>query len=324
MFEIIKYDFELTEKGTQKIRIDFKYLGITPLDVTIKISNPIFTDIYHVIGGDSIHIKPNVHYWVGTEVQKPFDVKWHTDTYLNFLHPKDKSIIQSYYIPNFSVNYKKRSLGDNYSQKNIWIIGDSHVDFLFNRDIKSKIFRTPNYILNPISHAALTVNRFCNRDYLKFLSSYPILKGDTIIFMLGEIDCRVSLKRNAKLKGISLEEHIHNVVIKYKSTLHHIQSQYPECEIKVTNSLPMVKDNWILEDIERLLGDSNEVDRMNTKIMFDKSLKIHLGDLFQIIDITPNLTDEEGYSNPDLLIEGDMHFKSTDIVINNIKNHLNG
>jgi hypothetical protein len=323
MFEITKYNFNSLETGQFEIRIDFKYTGSEVKNINVKVSNRIFTDIWHLVGGD-IKVIPNHHYWVATTVNKPFDVKWNMDTYIEFVDIFTKELIEEHYCPNFFVDTKKRSLGDDYSKKNVWVFGDSHVDFFFTRNIKDKIFRTPNYILNPMSHAALTVNRFTNRDYLKFLSSYPIMDGDTIIFMLGEVDCRVALKRNAQLKGISLEEHINSVIIKYKSVLHQIQSQYPKCKIKVTNSLPMVRDNWITTDTKRLLGDSNEVDRMNTKVLFDKALKIHLENSFQIIDITHNLTDSKGYSNPKLLLEDDMHFKFTDTVINNIKNQLNG
>lgn len=323
MFEIIKYDFELTELGQQKIRIDFKYLGNTEKVINVKVSNPIFTDIWHLVGGD-IKVQPNCNYWVGTTTNKPFDVKWNMDTYIQFINPTDKSTIESYYAPNSSVDFKKRSLGKSYSKKNVWVIGDSHIDHFFTRNIKDPIFDTPNYILNPVSHAALTINRFCNRDYLKFLSSYPILEKDTIVFMLGEIDCRVSLKRNAKLKNIPLEKHINNVVLKYKSVLHDIQSKYPKCDIMVTNALPTIPDNWVLTDKDRLLGDSNIKDRMYIKDYFDFTLQKHLSPTFKIIDVTQGLMNELGYANPDMLIKDDMHYKFTDIVINTIKNYLNG
>lgn len=323
MVELLKYDINLTEEGYQNLRIDFKYVGNSPTTLKVKLINPIFTEMYHVIGGN-INITPNIGWYVTTTIKKPFDIKFNTDCTLQFIDSNSEDIIQEYFIPTFSVDYKRRSLGKEFSKKNIWILGDSHIDYFFSHRVSNSIFQTPSYTLNPISNPSLTVNRFIKRDYIKFLSSLPIIKGDEIIFMLGEVDCRVALLRNASLKSISIEDHIFNVINKYKKSLDHIQNQYPECKIKVCVPLPSLPDNWIQTSKEEFIGRWSLEDRLYARNIFIKELNSQLGNIYPILDITQGLTYKNNISNTTLLKKDDIHFKPNDIVINNIKNQLNG
>lgn len=323
MFELLKYNIDLTEDGNQNLRIDFKYLGNSPTTIKVKLINPIFTEIYHIIGGN-IEIIPNTGWFVATTINKPFDIKFNNDCIIQFLEASSGNILQEYHIPTFSVDYKRRSLGENFNKKNIWVFGDSHVDFFFCYGIKHPILQTPLYTFNPISNSSLTVNRFVKRDYIKFLSSLPIMEKDEIIFMLGEVDCRVSLLRNALLKSIPIENHVSNVISKYKKSLNHIQIQYPKCKIKVCNPLPSLPDNWVQTDKEDLLGKWTLKDRIHVRDLFVKELKSQIGDTYSILDITEGLTNKENVSNITLLKEDDIHFIPNDMVINNIKNQLNG
>ena len=327
MFEIVKYHFETTELGEQKIRIDFKYLGDNTQKIIVKVVNPILHNYWHVVGG-KIEAKPNLEYWVGTTYTNPFSVKFNMDALIEFISVDTQEVLDSHYVPTFSVDYKKRSLGENYSKKNVWVVGDSHIEFCFNRYIKDKIFHTKDYIINPIGHPNVSLNRFTKRDYIRFLSAYPIMEGDDIIFMWGEIDCRVALMRNAQLKGISLAENVETTILRYKTALENIQNKYPKCNIKVIKPLPPIPDNWV--DIERsreegsLLEGSIAYDRMKTKILFDHFLELHLPKNIEILDINESLVDDKGYANTDLLIEGDHHYKFSNIVIDTLKNKLNG
>jgi hypothetical protein len=323
MFELLKYNIDLTEDGNQNLRIDFKYLGDSPKTIKVKLINPIFTEIYHVIGGD-INIIPNTGWFVSTTLKKPFDIKFNNDCIIQFLDSTSGNVLQEFSIPTFSVDYKRRSLGKNFNKKNIWIFGDSHVDCFFCYGIYHPILQTHSYTINPISNAALTINRFINRDYLKFFSSLPIKNGDEIILMLGEIDCRVALLRTSYLKLIPIESHISNLISRYKISLDKIQTQYPKCKIKICNPLPPLPDNWIQTDKENLLGKWTLKDRIHVRDLFVKELKSQIGDTYPILDITEGLTDKENISNITLLKEDDIHFIPNDMVINNIKNQLNG
>lgn len=323
MIKLLKYNINLTEEGYQNLRVDFKYIGNSKKTLKVKLINPIFTEMYHVIGGN-INVTPNVGWYVTTTIKKPFDIKFNTDCLLQFIDSDTENIIQEFSIPTFSVDYKRRSLGKEFSKKNIWILGDSHIDYFFSHRVNNPIFQTPSYTLNPISNPSLTINRFTKRDYIKFLSSLPIIKGDEIIFMLGEVDCRIALLRNAFLKSITIEDHISNVVSKYKKSLSYIQTHYPECKIKVCYPLPSLPDNWIQTNKEEFIGKWSLEDRLYTRSVFIKELNLQLGDVYSILDITQGLTHKDNISDTTLLKEDDIHFKANDIVINNIKNQLNG
>jgi hypothetical protein len=323
MFELLKYDIDLKRDGTTYLRIDLIHSFKNTKKFQVKLINPTFTEIYHVIAGD-IEVPPNVGWCVQTTIKKPFDLKFNNDCQIHFIDSNTKEIIQCISIPSFTVDYKRRSLGQNFNKKNIWIFGDSHIDCFFSYNVDNPILQTSQYTLNPISNAALTINRFTNRDYLKFLSSLPIIKGDEIIFMLGEIDCRISLLRNALLKNLPIENHTQNVISKYKSSLDHIQTKYPECKIKVCTPLPPLPEGWVEVDKDILLGNFTQEDRINTRNLVIKELQSQIGDTYSIIDITPNLMDDKNLSNTLLLKEDDIHFIPSSTVINNIKNHLNG
>ena len=323
MFEILKYDIDLKRDGTQNLRIDLIHSFETSKKFQVKLINPIFTEIYHVIAGD-IEVPPNVAWCVQTTITKPFDIKFNNDCEVHFIDSITKEVIQEVSIPSFSIDYKRRSLGQGFNKKNIWIFGDSHIDLFFAYNTADPILQTPQYTLNPISNSSLTINRFVNRDYKKFLSSLPIIEGDEIILMLGEVDCRVALLRNASLKSISIESHTSNVISKYKIALDKIQKQYPKCKIKICNSLPPLPDNWIKTSKVEMLGNWSVTDRIYTRNIFIKEIISQIGNTYPIIDITLGLTNKENISNVSLLNEDDIHYKPNDIVINNIKNHLNG
>ena len=324
MFEITKYKIDLTETDQnhfQNIRIDFKYLGNSSKSIQVKLVNPLFTDIFHNIGG-TIKVTTNSSWFVTTDIGKPWDIKFNTDCEVHFIDVDTKKTLQKIFIPTFQVDYKRRSLKESFNKKNVWVFGDSHVDYVFCYTITHPILQTDSYTLNPISNAALTVNRFTNRDYLKFFSSLPILDGDEIILMLGEIDCRVSLLRNASLKSLDIETHIFNVINKYKKSIDNIQNKYPQCKIKICYPLPMVPDNWVVTDKENLLGNWTIEDRLYTRNLFIKELKAQIEPVYSLIDITLGLGNKKGISNVSLLIDDDMHFKPNDIVTNNIKNQI--
>lgn len=325
MFEITKYNFELTNSGEQEIRIEFKYLGDKPRIIYLKLRNVTLNDFWHVLGGN-IPISPSVNYWVSGKLSKPFSVKFNIDTHVEFIDVETSQVLETHYLPNFTVDFKKRSLGSNFSKKNIWVIGDSHISHFFERSIKDEIFHTPNYILNPLGYPNVSVNRFSKKDYLKFLSAYPIMDGDDIIFMWGEIDCRITLIRNAYLKGIPLIQNVEEVILKYVKTLKDIQYHYSKCNIKVVKPLPPIPDNWISKENEKeiLYKGSTALDRMKTKILFDSFLSLYLDNNIPILDINHVLSDENGYANTNLLIKGEHHYKFTNLVINTLKEQING
>lgn len=323
MIKLLKYNIDLTEEGYQNLRVDFKYIGDSPKTLKVKLINPIFTEMYHVIGGN-INITPNVGWYVTTTIKKPFDIKFNTDCLLQFIDSTSENILQEFSIPTFSVDYKRRSLGKEFNKKNVWILGDSHIDYFFSHRVSNPIFQTSSYTLNPISNPSLTVNRFSKRNYMKFLSSLPIIEGDEIIFMLGEVDCRIALLRNASLKSIPIESHISNVISKYKKSLDNIQNHYSRCKVKICSPLPSLPDNWIQTNKEEFIGRWSLEDRLYTRNIFVKELNSQLGNTYPILDITQGLTHKNNISDTTLLKEDDIHFKSNDIVINNIKNQLNG
>ena len=324
-FYIISYDVQFLENGNQYIRLDFRYEG-DDKKIKVNIIENVFQTMNHFVGG-IVEVTQGPNYFVSTTVENAFNSKFNLDIKLEFLDNETNRVLEDFILPTSMLDIKKRSLGGDYYKPNIWFIGDSHVNRFFPMEFTSPLLQEKDYIINPISHPALSLNRFVKNNYLQFLSTFPIIKGDTILFMLGEIDCRVAFYRNSKLKNIPLESTISKVIDKYVTSLKNIQSKYPECHIKISLPNPPVMDGWITSpsNVELFLQETNQYERYYIRNMFEFLLKNKLQDTnIPVLDLTQFYKNNLGFTNTTYLKKDDHHFLPNEMFINNLKEQLNG
>ena len=321
-FHIISYDLQYLKDGQQSFRLDFKYIG-EPKAVRIKLTEPIFGTSWHEIGG-LMHVGQGHNFFAATTLMNPFDSKLNFDLKLEFIDDGSGEVLETFKLPTYAVDIKKRSLGKDFYRRNVWVIGDSQVTDLTPKEYNSSLLQEPNYTINPVAHPNLSLDSFIEGDYRKFLSALPIMDGDTLLFMLGEIDCRVDFYKNSKVKNVSVESLINETLDKYVTILDDLQLAYPTCDIKISLPSPPMIDGWVTSEanLDNFLNGSKQHERYHIRRTFEFLIKEKLKDTdIQILDLTKTYEDGDGFTDTTYLLEDHHQFQYDGVFINNITAH---
>lgn len=319
-FIINKIIVKTLEKDTKEIKVEFFYNG-PKKSVIVRLYENFFDVGYRVIGGN-IDVDKGALFWVSDKVTNGLTFRMVNDIRVEFIDSNTDEIIESHIYPIGNDNYLLRSQRGTVSKKNIWVIGDSNTWNYFSKfGYGDMDFNINDKIVVPIDIPELSINRFVNRDASKFLSSLPIIDGDEIIFILGEIDCRVGFYRNANLKGRTLIEQISNVVDRYIDNIINLKEKFNNVDIKISLPNPAFRDG-LIEKVNELLSTSNEYDRLYIRRYFEDYLlsKCDKNDI-ECLNLTDGFQDEKGFMRVELLEKNDTHNKPTDIIINNLKKY---
>ena len=296
MIAINKYEIINNEDGSQIFKIHYTNKGDSVLRLRITLNDLIFRTQDYSINFHDIY--PGVNYW---STFNSFDTGQTTNFSMGvFVKFMDENgiICHSEEIPFIITDYNRRSL-NKYSNSipNMWIIGDSNVGVM----MKEKEIVINGMVINWISHLFLSINRFIKSDWISFLKTIPIQNGDTLSFMLGEIDLRVSCGRNAKLKGIDPSYNLGRILNKYLSILNEIKKIYPYCNIVVMAPNPPIRDG-VLDPGSYLgiYGDEKErliLWRQFNSFFHNESI---LGNI-KYLNCMDLYTDEDGFMKIELL-----------------------
>jgi hypothetical protein len=236
MISIDNYEIINNADGSQVFKLDYSSKINTPIRLRIVMQDLLFKTCNYNM--DYHDIAPNCGYW---STFASFD-KGHTTQFsmgvLVIFFDESNNIAHAKELPFIITDHKRRSLGKySHSIPNMWIIGDSNVGVM----MKDKSLLINNKVINWVSHLFLSINRFIKSDYQSFLKTIPIHKDDTLVFMFGEIDLRVSCGRNAGLKGISAEHNLDRIINKYYNVIKEIKELY-QCEVIVMAPNPPIRD----------------------------------------------------------------------------------
>ena len=192
----------------------------------------------------------------------------------------------------------------------IHTIGDSHSCNGWNRII--------HHHLGPVlcySFGKEKLNR-CN------ISNYNIKNGDTIIFCLGEIDCRCHIHKYIT-DTISYKDVINNIIDNYFEA---IELNISTLQIKlknvcIYNVVPPIQKYNTLENTEYpYLGTDEE--RKQYVLYFNEKLKEKcVKNKYIFFDIYYKYTDENGFLRKDLS-DGNVHIRNGIYISNFITEHL--
>jgi lysophospholipase L1-like esterase len=195
----------------------------------------------------------------------------------------------------------------------IHTIGDSHSYFGWNDDII-------NHHLGPL--LCYTFGRKCISKFKKFdIKKFNIKDGDTIIFCLGEIDCRCHIHKH--ITDIITYQHIINdIVNRYFKT---IQLNISILNIKlknvcVYNIVPPIQRHNTIENNEFPYVGTDE-ERKQYVLYFNEKLKekcIEYNYIF--FDIYEKYVDENGFLNKKLS-DDNVHINNGIHINNFIKEH---
>jgi hypothetical protein len=312
MISIDNYEIINNADGSQVFKLDYSSKINTPIRLRIVMQDLLFKTCNYNM--DYHDIAPNCGYW-STFVS--FD-KGHTTQFsmgvLVIFFDESNNIAHAKELPFIITDHKRRSLGKySHSIPNMWIIGDSNVGVM----MKDRSLLINNKVINWVSHLFLSINRFIKSDYQSFLKTIPIHNGDTLVFMFGEIDLRVSCGRNAGLKGISAEHNLDRIINKYYNVIKEIKELY-QCEVIVMAPNPPIRDG-VLKPNSYLGIWSTEWERMMlykrfTNFFYNESLLGNIGylncmDLYQ---------DEQEFMKTELLGPNDSHVLSGDLFIESL------
>jgi hypothetical protein len=312
MISIDNYEIINNADGSQVFKLDYSSKINTPIRLRIVMQDLLFKTCNYNM--DYHDIAPNCGYW-STFVS--FD-KGHTTQFsmgvLVIFFDESNNIAHAKELPFIITDHKRRSLGKySHSIPNMWIIGDSNVGVM----MKDRSLLINNKVINWVSHLFLSINRFIKSDYQSFLKTIPIHNGDTLVFMFGEIDLRVSCGRNAGLKGISAEHNLDRIINKYYNVIKEIKELY-QCEVIVMAPNPPIRDG-VLKPNSYLGIWSTEWERMMlykrfTNFFYNESLLGNIGylncmDLYQ---------DEQEIMKTELLGPNDSHVLSGDLFIESL------
>ena len=316
MISIDKYEIINNADGSQVFKLDYSNKGSESIRVKIVMNDLLFRTQNYNIGFHDIH--PNCGHWsTFNSFDTGLTTQFSMGVIITFID-ESNNIILKQEIPFIITDYKKRSLGKySHSIPNMWIIGDSNVGVM----MKDKSLLINNKVINWVSHLFLSINRFIKSDYKSFLKTIPIHKDDTLVFLLGEIDLRVSCGRNAGLKGISAEHNLDRIINKYYNVIKEIKELY-QCEVIVMAPNPPIRDG-VLRPNSYLGIWSTEWERMMlykrfTNFFYNESL---LGNI-TYLNCMDLYADEEGFMKTELLNEKDSHVNTGDLFIESLSKKL--
>jgi hypothetical protein len=234
MIRVNKYEI-IEDGGVQRLKVWYTYLGKEPMIGVPKITDAVFRTMAY--SAQKIALEPGYNYWcvfnsnahgVGSNIVSNFSM----GVIFQLLTEDGSRVVYAEEIPFVITDYKRRSFSgkDTYAKPNFWLIGASMTGYMV-RDMKPESFITSKYVITPVSHLALSLNRFLKSDYKKFLQSIPIKPNDTIGLFLGGVDMNVSVVRNAKLKGIRPQHLLNKILFKYLGVIKEIEQLYPKCKV---------------------------------------------------------------------------------------------
>jgi len=322
MFRINKYEHAYLEEEKQFFRIDFTYLGETSRRVKFKLYEDLTKCRWMVIGGIT-NVKKNVNYWISDEYPHKFESIYNNDLILKIVDCETDEVIFEKFLKTSSTNINKRSLGSNFDKKNTWVIGDSHTNHFMSYGLKYDVnlFQTNSTIINPAAFPLLSINRFVNIDYLKLLGSFPIFDGDDICFFIGEIDTRVGIIRNSKLKNKTNIEQLTQLVARFIDVIKKIKEKYPTNKIYYILPNGPIRTDFVEESKrERSFDCGTEKQRFLVRNMFEELIISEMKKIdVKVFDIYKNYLDDDGYVDGKYLIEGDHHFKTPNTFLSSLK-----
>ncbi len=181
----------------------------------------------------------------------------------------------------------------------IHTIGDSHSMFGWNQ-CKGVII----HHIGPLLCYSFGKDKL-NRINLK---RYNVADGDTVIFCLGEIDCRCHIQKHLN-EYVTYKEVINNLISEYICAILENSKQYANITVCIYNVVPPCKKEDTIENSVYPFLGSNEERKMYTKY-FNELCKVEcIKHNFLFIDVYDSYADYEGYLNKELS-DGHVHIKN--------------
>lgn len=311
-------DLEI-RKEENCLTLHFNYTGDSDRVIKIFAFDLIFETVdvwYKMIA------RPGVNHWVSLNFSIHRGNYLDTGLKFQFLNANDgeeEYIIHKECIHFINTDTSRRSLNGSYSknEKNFWVIGDSNTGFLF-KDIENDNLYQNGYVINHVTHLLLSLNRFLKSDYLSYMKSLPIRDNDTISFFLGEIDLRVSILRNASLKGENPKDVLDKILESYKEALYKIKERYPNCDIVVLRTNPPIKDG-VINDSKLIFGTEKE--RLYLHSHFDNFFRYQTD--FKYWDCLSDYSDESGYLKNEFIVsDTNQHLNNGNLFLEQLKNKI--
>jgi hypothetical protein len=275
----------------------FNYIYESEKKIKLNINVTVYDFFSLLINNTSLKINSNVNYF--TSFDSTFTTTWSYGFTLVITNSNTNEIL-------FLKTYEPPI-----NKKNVWLIGDSHTINI----PKNKLSKITKYTVKKIGFKSLSLNRFINNDYMKFLKNFDIFKQDCLIFYLGEIDIRYTIHKHCKNKNINLEKSFIELMKRYLNCLLEIKNYYNVRIIVMSPNPPLES----FHDEKLILGTKEE--RLLCQNLFQTFWEDNLN-VVEYLDWTKDYISDNGFIKNNLLIDNDHHLIYFDSLINALENKL--
>jgi len=258
------------------------YLINCDIDETLSIELKIYLSIYHWLNNNVKSCEALLETLVEQIQKLGSTLNAFTSGYYSYLYSLINTIKQQYYLPSTVIN------------KTIYAIGDSHALALANLRIPKT---DGNYLISSQLVVGSKMWHLANAEKNKFKSSFDISlnnipEGSTVMFLFGEIDCRINEGIIHQLEKTN--KNISNIVLPIiKNYLDFIKSRTSKRKLKVIIcGIPATnkeKKHYDDKQFENLL--------LIIKIFNNHLMKLSHEYDFQTIDTYSNTVCDSGISN---------------------------
>jgi hypothetical protein len=324
MEELITLHRYEVESGTehQSIKVFFNWHGEDNTPIVVKVVDRIFRTVGIF---QNMTVSKGVEYWASF-FATPHAAKATLDTRM-FCQNSTGWVLEFWkddQVRKFDLNFcftefNRRSFWNKYdhSRKNFWVLGDSNVAYTLSGHDSE--FFTEKVVINPISHHELSLNRFCNSDWQSFLRTIPFYEGDVLALMLGEIDLRTAVFRNAENKHMPIEVQLSKLLMKAQAVIEEIRKIYPKLKVGVIAPPPPLRDGTVRDQEWKLLLGT-EPERMALRELFDKFFQKTDVDFYW--DCYDSYRDSEGFMKRELQLDEDHHINNGSFFLESLKQNI--
>jgi hypothetical protein len=307
MFELENYDI-FFEDGIYKIKYWFKNLTNKEVNAVIKFIELPFRSYTRDY---PIKFTPNATFWVCLNMQQLMPDVYaglYCGTFcgVDINIEVDKKIEYKFSLPwTITNNTLRKGLfkDSNIHKKKFWLIGDSNANY--GTHGSKDYVTTKNYDIVPVSVQGLSLSRFLNSDWKRFMNTIPIWKDDIIALEFGTADIEISLHRRSKTKNTTVDFSLKELLQKYSTFLKEFKKHYPNRLIILAPNRP-VKDGW---DNDNRVYPTTELRVKIWREIISYLVEFCKLNNIEFYDYRTMTEDIDGSIKNEYLIEGDIHFK---------------
>jgi len=307
MFELENYDIFFDE-GIYKVKYWIKNISNKEINADIKFVELPFRSYTR---NHKLKFAPNSTYWICFNMQQIMPDK-NAGLYCGSFCGVDINIeVDGKEVFHISVPWTITNIDlrkglfkdSSINKKKFWLIGDSNANY--GTHGSKDYVTTSNYDIVPVSVQGLSLSRFLNSDWKRFMSTIPIWKDDIIALEYGTGDIEISIHKRSKDKNTTVDYSLKELLQRYSVFLKDFKKHYSNRLVILAPNRP-VKDGWD--------NDNRPYPTTEFRVKIWKEMVHYLSEFcklnkIEFYDYRTMTEDIDGSIKNEYLVEGDIHLK---------------